>query len=358
MISHTGTGDLSTSLASRNLEAGLQDTSDDAGHTPRTSHVSRIGSTPAEEFERPVFASGALLWRRTTPQGAGAPESAGPGDIDVAVVHRPHYDDWSLPKGKVDPGENLAETAAREIAEETGFEPTLGWLLGYVHYPLGKKTKVVYYWTAEVTDGAFQANSEVDELLWLSPEDAKARVSHDADRDVITAAEEVLGLGCSRRVLYTRHAKAMSRDKWKEDDTLRPLTKKGYLQAEKLAPQLAGYRPKAVSSATPIRCTDTVEPLAEKLGLEIDTDADLGDSVLGQSPRTVMEALVKASSAPVSVVCAQGEVIPAVINGLAQDAGFDIEDMRVKKSSVWVLHFGTDDTLLGVDYLASPLPLR
>ncbi|MGO1379017.1 NUDIX hydrolase [Corynebacterium sp. AOP36-E1-14] len=355
MISHTGTGDLSTSLASRNLE-------DDSPAAPVTGHVARIGSTPADEFERPVFAAGAVLWRRTVPQGPGAPETAGSAEgqdaIEIAVIHRPHYDDWSLPKGKVDPGENLVETATREIAEETGYSPTLGWLLGHVHYPLGNKTKVVYYWTAEVTGGDFKDNNEVDELHWLSPEDAKAKVSYDADRDVIGAALEVLALGCTRRVLYVRHAKAMSRDNWKQDDNLRPLTKKGYLQATSLPAVLEGYRPRTVSSATPERCRATVEPTAAWLNLDIETDVNLGDAALAHSPRTVMEALVRASSAPVSVVCAQGEIIPAVVSGLAQDAGFEVEDLRAKKASVWVLHFGQGDTLLGADYLASPLPVR
>ncbi|WP_420099939.1 NUDIX hydrolase [Corynebacterium sp.] len=360
MISHTGTGDLSTSLASRNLGAGASQAT--AGETVKpVGHVARIGSTPADEFERPVFAAGAVLWRRTSPQGPGTPETAGGPDgdgIEIAVIHRPHYDDWSLPKGKVDPGENVITTATREIAEETGYSPTLGWLLGYIHYPLGSKTKVVYYWTAEVTDGEFRENNEVDELRWLSPSAAKAMVSHDADRDVITAAEEVLDLGCTRRVLYVRHAKAMARETWKEDDDLRPLTKKGYRQAAELSGVLEGYRPKSVFTAAPERCRATVEPTAARLGLDIETNANLGDAALQHSARTVMEALVQASSAPVSVVCAQGEIIPAVVSGLAEDAGFEIEDLRTKKSSVWVLHFGADDTLLGADYLASPLPVR
>ena len=92
-------------------------------------------------------------------------------------------------------------------------------------------------------------------------------------------------------------------------------------------------------------------------GLDIVTDPHLGDAALEHSPRTVMEALVKATAAPVSVVCSQGVVMPAVITGLAQDAGIEIEDVRVKKSCVWVLHLGADDTLLGADYLASPLPV-
>lgn len=361
LISHTGTGDLSTSLASRNLDKETSDQTTGTGDAP-VGHVARIGSTPADEFERPVFAAGAVLWRRTSPAGPGTPETAGNGDdadaIEIAVIHRPHYDDWSLPKGKVDPGENMIATATREIAEETGYTPTLGWLLGYIHYPLGSKTKVVYYWTAEVTDGRFQDNNEVDELCWLSPDDAKAKVSHDADRDVIAAAEEVLSLGCTRRVLYVRHAKAMSRDNWEEDDALRPLTKKGHRQAAALPTVLEGYQPKSVFTAVPERCRATVEPTADQLGLDIETDVNLGDAALQHSARTVMEALVQASSAPVSVVCSQGEIIPTVVAGLAEDAGFEIEDLRTKKGSVWVLHFGADDTLLGADYLASPLPVR
>lgn len=360
MISHTGTGDLSTSLASRNLDRDAS--ARPTGTTPAPpGHVARIGSTPAEEFERPVFAAGAVLWRHTGSHGPGTPESAGGenGDeIEIAVIHRPHYDDWSLPKGKVDPGENIVVTATREIAEETGYSPSLGWLLGYIHYPLGNRTKVVYYWTAEVTDGSFRDNDEVDELHWLSPADARAKVSYDADREVIAAAEEVLALGCTRRVLYVRHAKAMNPDNWNEDDDLRPLTKKGRRQADALPTVLEGYRPRSVFTAAPERCRATVEPTADALGLDIETDVNLGDAVLRHSARTVMEALVQASSAPVSVVCSQGDVIPAVVSGLAEDAGFDIEDLRTKKGSVWVLHFGADDTLLGADYLASPLPVR
>jgi 8-oxo-dGTP diphosphatase len=71
-----------------------------------------------------------------------------------------------------------------------------------------------------------------------------------------------------------------------------------------------------------------------------------------------MDALVRASAAPVSEVCAQGVVIPAVVNGLAADEGIEIEDLRAKKGSVWVLHFNAAEKLLGADYLASPLPVR
>ena len=88
---------------------------------------------PAVEFKRTTLAAGAVLWR------------GDPDDPEVAIIHRPHYDDWSLPKGKVDPGESLPTTAAREILEETGYTVRLGKLIGKVAYPVQGRTKVVYY---------------------------------------------------------------------------------------------------------------------------------------------------------------------------------------------------------------------
>ncbi|MDH2455220.1 bifunctional NUDIX hydrolase/histidine phosphatase family protein [Corynebacterium bovis] len=378
MITHTGTGDLSTSLSLSVHDRG---------------HVARIGSRPAQEFARPTFAAGAVLWRR--PSGAGAagqgdavPESA---DVLVAMVHRPRYDDWSLPKGKVDPGENLPATAVREIVEETGLTPSLGWLLGYVHYPVGSRTKVVYYWTAEVPDGSFVPNDEVDELRWVTPAEARELATYEADRTVLDAAERVLSLGCARRVLYVRHAKAHDRQGWGGNDDLRPLTKKGRRQAEMLVSELEGYRPTTVSTAQPDRCVHTATPLAQDLGVTLRTDRALGDAVLGDAAPgdaatgdaptgegvdgptgradaatgtdltggdAAAAAFARATTAPVSVVVSQGAVIPELITRFAAGTGVETDDMRVKKSSTWVLHFDRDGGLLGADYLASPLPVK
>nr|WP_246394986.1 NUDIX hydrolase [Corynebacterium anserum] len=341
MISHNGIGDLSTSLAMSEHGRGS---------------ITRIGSRPAQEFARPTFASGAVLWRR--PDGYGALH--GEGDTEnmlIAVVHRPHYDDWSLPKGKVDPGENLAGTAVREIKEETGLDATLGWLLGYVHYPVGSRTKVVYYWTAEIATGQFEKNSEVDELRWVSFAEAAELLSYDIDRDVIKAAEESLSLGCNRRVLYVRHAKAHDRKGWGGDDNLRPLTKKGRRQAEALASELEGYRPLNLASAEPERCQNTASPVAQQLELELHVNPQLGDVAWNEDPTTALDAFHAATTFPVSAIVAQGNVIPGIIEKLSGDAHIEIEDMRVKKSSVWVLHFASN-RLLGLDYLASPLPVK
>ncbi|AGP31058.1 NUDIX hydrolase [Corynebacterium terpenotabidum] len=353
MISHSGTGDLSTSVASH------------AYGSDGAPVVSRIGSTPADEFENPTFAAGAVMWRRTAAADPTAPETGAEDAVEIAVIHRPRYDDWSLPKGKVDKGEGVVETAVRELVEETGYASTLGWLLGYVHYPVGTPekpaTKVVWYWTAEVTDYSEptpEDTDEVGELRWVSPATAMEMCTYDADREVIAAAMQRLSLGAVRRVLYIRHAKAADRRGWQGKDVLRPLTRKGRRQAEALAATVQGYRAHSLSAAAPQRCSDTLAPAAEAVGAEIVVDPALGDASLDDGPRTVMEALVRASVAPVSAVCAQGLVIPAVVAGLSADAGIEIEDIRAKKASVWVLHFSAAEKLLGADYLASPLPVR
>ena len=103
----------------------------------------------------------------------------------------------------------MAGTAIREISEETGISARLGWLLGYVHYPVGSRTKVVYYWAAEALEENFEPNEECDELRWVTFEEAKKLLSYKIDLDVIAAGQTMVELGANRRVLYVRHAKAM-----------------------------------------------------------------------------------------------------------------------------------------------------
>lgn len=338
MISHTGIGDLSTSLSLSAHGRG---------------HVSRIGSRPAEEFARPTFAAGAVLWRKAKGKGKKSK-----GGIEVALIHRPRYDDWSLAKGKVDPGENLAGTAIREIEEETGFKAHLGWFLGYVHYPVSNRTKVVYYWTAEVTEGTFVANKEADELRWLSPDEAEDLCSYDIDKNVLAAGVQMIELGCDRRVLYVRHAKAHDRKGWEGDDNLRPLNKKGRRQAEMLVSELSAYRPEAIVSALPDRCQHTATPLSQDLELPVTVEENIGDAGWELSPDIALDAFTKAAqSSPTTVIVGQGCVIPGVLARLAGRNGIEVEDLRVKKSSAWILHFRGEE-LLGMDYLASPLAVK
>ena len=121
-----------------------------------------------------VKAAGGVVWRR------------GPGGIEVAVAHRPHREDWSLPKGKLDPGETWEQAALREVEEEIGFRCRLGRELASTAYTDQKgRSKVVRYWLMEPEEGAFEANPEVDELRWLIPSAAADLLTYPHDRELV-----------------------------------------------------------------------------------------------------------------------------------------------------------------------------
>jgi 8-oxo-dGTP diphosphatase len=131
-----------------------------------------------------VRASGGVVWRRTKE-----------GAVEVALVHRPRYDDWSLPKGKLDQGEGWEDAAVREVEEETGLRCVLGEELEPVTYDDSKgRHKVVRYWLMEARGegGPFEPNDEVDELRWIPAPDAGAALSYPADRGLVAQAVERL----------------------------------------------------------------------------------------------------------------------------------------------------------------------
>ena len=127
-------------------------------------------------MKRPVRANGGVLWR-----------DAG-GGSEILVAHRPRYDDWSLPKGKLEKGETDEACAQREVEEETGFRCTLGPELDTADYVDGEgRPKTVRYWAMQVEGGEFVANDEVDEARWLSPADAVGLLSYEVDRRVVVS---------------------------------------------------------------------------------------------------------------------------------------------------------------------------
>lgn len=138
------------------------------------------GSTVQDH--RVVRAAGCVLWRRTAAAGDG------PAGVEIALVHRPRYDDWSHPKGKLHDGESPAAAAVREVLEETGMRCVLRMPLPTARYAVRGRAKEVSYWAAEATGGVFVPNDEVDALLWLPPDQARHRLSHPPDRPLLDMA--------------------------------------------------------------------------------------------------------------------------------------------------------------------------
>lgn len=310
-----------------------------------SGRLQQVPVDPKAEFKRTTLAAGAVLWR------------GDPAAPEVALIHRPHYNDWSLPKGKVDPGESLPATVARELQEETGYEVKLGKLVGKVTYPVQGRTKVVYYWLAQVLSGEFIANEEADQLLWMPIAKAREKVTYQLDEDVLDKAAKRLQLMPDALVLYVRHARAHDRKSWSGDDDLRPLDKKGRRQAEMLISELSPYQPTAIYSASPDRCVNTAAPIADELNLPVHIDALLGDDAWVEQPGKALlafQSIVARGGTP--IIVSQGLTIPSIIESY-EPLFMDTDELKVKKSSVWVLSFVKGE-LIGADYLASPLPVR
>lgn len=136
----------------------------------------------ARTSPKPILAAGCVLWRR----------SPHDGEVEIALVHRPAYDDWSHPKGKLKRGEDALAGAVREVAEETGWRCRPGADLPTSRYVVNGRPKEVRYWAAEAVDGGFVPNREVDRLLWLPATAARHRLTHDRDRPLVDALLDAL----------------------------------------------------------------------------------------------------------------------------------------------------------------------
>jgi 8-oxo-dGTP diphosphatase len=252
-----------------------------------------------------IRAAGAVAWR-PRPDG---------GEPEVLLVHRKKYDDWSLPKGKTEPGERLPVTAVREVLEEGGARLALGRRLVSVRYQVSGRPKRVHYWAARVTgiDEAAVPNAEVDEVEWLPAGPAKGRASYARDSDVL---DDFARLPADTvPLILLRHARAVPKSGWERDDAARPLDDSGRADAEALASLLACFAPVArVVSSPALRCLETVRPYAELAGVPVHAApalhvqsfrTDGGDSALAA---LISDAL--AAGRP-TVFCAHRENLPA-----------------------------------------------
>jgi len=284
-----------------------------------------------------ILAAGAVLWR--------------PG-VEIAVVHRPRYDDWSLPKGKLEAGESIWLAAVREVREETGFSSVLGRYLGQRRYPITRPvpaTKVVDYFAARAGSGSFQPNEEVDALRWVPLAEADNLLTHEGDSEIVASFRSLPP--DTATVALVRHAKAGDRASWHGSDELRPLSAAGWKQASVLRSLLPLFGVDRVHAAPLLRCVQTVQELADDLGTPIVEEPLLSESA--DISDAIARLLEIATSGGTPVICSQGGVIPDLISRLAHDSGLPFGKPTSPKGSTWVLSF-TGTRLVAAHHIPKP----
>lgn len=274
-------------------------------------------AVPAASVEAtPVLAAGAVVWRMVD------------GRAKVLVVHRPVHKDVSLPKGKVDPGESLPQTAVREILEETGLTVTLGAPLGTAEYTMmtNGRDKVVHYWSAEVHDhqlevAKFVPNDEISQLEWLPIKAALAKLSYPHDREIVERMRARIKSGTARTfgVIVLRHAKAVPPDAWDGPDATRPLLHRGSDQAAAIVGGLTAFAPERIISSTAARCLATVTPFSEASGLPIKQDTAISQEAYEHGDDDVPAIVARRLKRKETVLlCSHGPVIPEIVDQLVR----------------------------------------
>ena len=260
-----------------------------------------------------VHAAGAVVLRDTT---AGR---------EVLLVHRPRYNDWSLPKGKLDRGETDALCAVREVEEETGARVRLTAPLTPDHYQVPSGVKRVDWWVAQANGGRVGSvidTREVDEVAWIPVTKATKQLSYVGERDRV---DEALALPSSTPLLIVRHAKALARKDWTASDSERPITNWGRRQACALVPLLQAFGVQRVVSSSATRCLQTVSPYARAMGLALEGWRELTEETGGRDPEmagVVMAELAAqtAASGRPTVVCGHRPVLPAMLAAIGAPA--------------------------------------
>ncbi len=284
-----------------------------------------------------ITAAGGVVWRMRG------------GELDVLAVHRPRYDDWSLPKGKLLPGEPELLAAVREVQEEVGAEVAVQQRVATVRYDVGDARKSVTYWSMRYRAGSFVPNDEVDDVAWLRLDAAPGRMSYPADRKVL--ADFASTPLADALLVVVRHAKAGRRGDWRGDDRLRPLDRVGEQQAAALIGQLRQFAPTSILSADRTRCVQTVQPLAKELDLDVQVDPRFTDEAYESDPGAAQAALVAlAKPGTVSVLCSQGDAIPGLVDAL----GPGVRSSDTRKSAWWVLPV-VDSEVVAADYYDPPV---
>jgi 8-oxo-dGTP diphosphatase len=265
------------------------------------SPTARVSRDVSRDVSHDVLAAGAVVLRKDS----------------VLLVHRPRYDDWSFPKGKLDPGELAPVAAVREVGEETGVRIRLGTPLSSQRYPNGDRWKTVFYWHGRVVDDHrvddYLVNDEIDEVAWVPLRKARKRLTYTFDRN--TLAEALATEWRTRALVVLRHTKARARKSWRKDDRLRPLLPEGKREAERLMPLLGAYGPTRLVTSSSVRCVQTLAPYAAACGWPLqETDELSEEDATAEAVVDIVDELLHSKEN--AVLCTHRPVLPAVLDAV------------------------------------------
>ncbi len=253
----------------------------------------------------PVRAAGVVLLR------------TGPRGPETLLIHRPHRADWSLPKGKVDPGEHILTAAVRECDEETGLVPRLEVPLPQQSYEVMGRPKTVDYWRAEIaSDEGFAPDDEVDEVRWVGLTEAARLLTYPRDADLVRQAAD---LPATSPLILLRHTQALKRADFSgTEDARRPLSGKGRSQAKALVPLLSAYGIEQVYSSDSARCSETVRRYAKSIGAPIQAEPSLSEAGHDEHPKRAAKRMLALLADPARlVVCSHRPVLPTLVEAIA-----------------------------------------
>jgi 8-oxo-dGTP diphosphatase len=287
-----------------------------------------------------IKAAGAVVWREETPF-----------ELEILLVHRPKYDDWSFPKGKIDEKEASVAAAFREVKEETGVTAIFGQYLGSTTYKLEDEKKKVKYWMAQARPSLalFSPNEEVDKIEWVSIKEARHFLTYDEDRDILD--EFINRERYSSATILLRHAKALKRSDWNDYDLDRPLTNDGIEQSTRLISQLEPFGIEGIFSSDATRCFATVEPTSLALDIKVSVSPDINEEVYEKSPKVALEYIRHLMRYPGNhLVSSHNPIIPEILTKIAR-VEYSAEDLD--PADAWIIHHH-GNKVLSVEFLRHP----
>lgn len=290
-----------------------------------------------------VIAAGAVVFR-----GSGEARR-------ILVEHRPHYNDWTLPKGKPHGNEQLPVTAVREVEEETGIHVRLGLPLPSLRYDVSAGPKEVHFWLGHENRPEHPHNDdETDRIVWPTLAEAAELLTYPDEVELlgkaVQRADEALGT-----LVITRHAKARPRKSWQGDDWLRPLAARGIRQSDRLVPLLDAFGVRRVLSSSSTRCEQTVTPYAKSINAEVHPVHLLSEeAALGHEEEVIdlmWQLRVQTAQNPEDpvVVCGHRPVLGAMQRGL------HLPQRHLTTAQCLVLHIGSEAEPVAVESYPSPL---